>query len=245
MVTASRKTAAFMFSSIFLIALFVGFYSYAVHSNMDFWVKNKLIITRVKTFDKVVALTFDDGPDPGRTDAVLQSLAKHHAKATFFVMGNKAEAHPKLLAKIVGGGHEVGNHSYSHKDFNHMSGDTIRGEIRHTNDIIFKLTAQRPILFRPPGGYLSNELIGICQEEKVVVAYWSWETDSKDWRNGNSSQYISQHICKHIAPGQVIILHDGCANSMETARAVELLLQELSKQGYRFVTMSELIKLEK
>ncbi len=239
-----KKTAGFMFSGILLIGLFIGFYNFALHENMNYWVKNKMVITRVRTSDKVVALTFDDGPDPGKTDAVLQNLSKYHARATFFVMGNKAEAHPALLQKIVNNGHEIGNHSYSHKAFNTMNGSMLRNEISRTNDIIYKITGQKPVLFRPPGGYLSNELIRITEQEKVKIAYWSWETDSKDWRNGNSAQHIAGHIGSHIAPGQIIILHDGCQNSMETAQAVDLLLSELHKQGYRFVTMSELINLE-
>lgn len=239
-----KRTAGLMFSGILFISLFIGFYNFAVHENMDYWVKNKIVITRVKTSEKVAALTFDDGPDPGNTDIVLKTLKKHNAKATFFVMGNKAEAHPELLQQMIEDGHEIGNHSYSHKAFNNMKKDMIRQEISHTNGIIYKITAQKPIWFRPPGGYLSYELIKITDQEKVKIAYWSWETDSKDWK-GSSSQSIANHICKHISPGQIIILHDGCTNGLKTAKAVDLMLTDLSKQGYRFVTMSELMKLEK
>lgn len=244
MTKLKKRLAGIILGGVLFTGLFFGFYSFALHENMDYWVKNKTVITRVKTNDKVVALTFDDGPDHGKTDAVLKHLQEHHAKATFFVMGNKAEAHPELLQKMVQQGHEIGNHSYSHKPFNRMSNDKIRAEIRHTNDIIYKITAQKPVLFRPPGGYLSNMLIKITKQEKVTIAYWSWETDSKDWK-GASSKKIANHICSHIAPGQIIILHDGCENSMATAAAVDILLDDLGKQGYRFVTMSELIKLEK
>lgn len=233
-----------MFSGILFAGLFIGFYNFALHVNMDYWVKNHLVITRVNTKDKVVALTFDDGPDGAKTAAVLKSLAKYQVHATFFVVGSKAEAQPDLLKKIVHDGHELGNHSYSHKDFNHMSGAVICNEIRSTSNIITKITGQKPVLFRPPGGYLSNELIRITQAEKVKIAYWSWETDSKDWKDNRSSKEIARHLCSHIAPGQIIILHDGCSNSMATAQAVDLMLAELSKQGYRFVTMTELINLE-
>lgn len=240
-----KKTAAgFMFSGILFVGMFVGFYNFALHENMDYWVKNKIVITRVNTGEKVAALTFDDGPDPGITDKILKSLKKHNAQATFFVMGNKAEAHPKLLQQMVEDGHEVGNHSYSHKAFNNMSGEMIRHEIEHTNNIIHKITAQKPILFRPPGGYLSYELVKICDQEKVKIAYWSWETDSKDWK-GKSAKSIADHIIKHIVPGQIILLHDGGSNGLATAQAVDLLLTDLTKQGYRFVTMSKLMKLEK
>jgi peptidoglycan/xylan/chitin deacetylase (PgdA/CDA1 family) len=233
----------FMFTGFFLIGLLVGFYKFALHSNMEYWVKNHLVINRVNTSEKAVALTFDDGPDPATTPAVLASLDKHDVKATFFVVGNRAEANPKLLKKIVTAGHELGNHSYSHKDFNKVDGAGIRSEIVRTNEIIEKLTGQKAILFRPPGGYLSNEMIRITQEEKVKVAYWSWETDSKDWRNRNS-QYIADYVTDHIAPGQIIILHDGGNNGLTTARAVDLMISQIEKKGYRFMTMGELMKLE-
>lgn len=234
-----------MFSGILFVGLFIGFYNFALHANMNYWVKNHLVITRVNTDEKVVALTFDDGPDAKTTAAVLNSLDKHHVKATFFVVGSRAKGQAKLLKKMAQDGHEISNHSYSHKSFNNKSGAEIRNEIRMTNALIYKTTGQKPILFRPPGGYLSNELIRISQEEKIKVAYWSWQTDSKDWKNGRSASQISSHICSHIAPGQIIILHDGCSNSMATAQAVDSLLTELQKQGYRFVTMSALMDLEK
>lgn len=244
MVKRRRITFGFMFSGILFVGLFIGFYNFALHVNMDYWVKNHLVITRVNTKDKVVALTFDDGPDAKTTSEVLKSLARHNARATFFIVGCKIKDQTDLVKKMASGGHEVSNHSYSHKDFNHMSGDEIRNEIRITNNLIYKITGQKPGLFRPPGGYLSNELIRITQKEKIKVAYWSWETDSKDWKNSRSARAIADHICNHIAPGQIIILHDGCTNSMNTAAAVDLMLTELSKQGYRFVTMTELINLE-
>lgn len=233
----------FMFTGIFLFGLLVGFYKFALHSNMEYWVKNHLVITRVQTNEKVVALTFDDGPDPATTPAVLENLAKHDVKATFFVVGQRAEAHPQLLKKISAAGHELGNHSYSHQDFNRVTGSEIRTEITRTNKIIEKITGQKSILFRPPGGYLSNEMIRITQEEKVKVAYWSWETDSKDWRSSNSKQ-IADFVTNHIAPGQIIILHDGGKNGLITARAVDLMIGQIKEKGYRFVTMGELMKLE-
>lgn len=232
----------FMFSGIILISLLMGFYKFALHSNMEYWVKNRLVINRVNTSEKTVALTFDDGPDPAATPAVLESLAKHDVRATFFVVGKHAKAQPELLKKMAAAGHELGNHSYSHMDFNRASGDKIREEITSTNGIIEEITGQKTRLFRPPGGYLSNEMIRITQEEKVTVAYWSWETDSKDWRNGNS-QYIADYVTKHIAPGQIIILHDGGKNGLSTARAVDLMIKQIKDKGYRFMTMSELMEL--
>lgn len=233
----------FMFAGILLFGLLVGFYKFALHSNMEYWVKNHLVITRVQTNEKTVALTFDDGPDPATTPAVLENLAKHDVKATFFVVGQRSQAHPQLLKSISAAGHELGNHSYSHPDFNRISGPEIRTEITQTNKIIEKITGQQPVLFRPPGGYLSNEMIRITQEEKVKVAYWSWETDSKDWRNNNSKS-IADYVTSHIAPGQIIILHDGGKNGLITARAVDLMITQIKEKGYRFVPMGELMKLE-
>ena len=119
--TIRKRTAGL--GLVFILALMVlGITSYtmAKHPNMDSWKKERVLIDRVETDKKVVALTFDDGPDPQFTPPLLDVLKKHNARATFFVMGNKAEAHPQILKRMAAEGHEIGNHSYSHPDFNNL-----------------------------------------------------------------------------------------------------------------------------
>lgn len=241
----NKRHLTFMFTGLFFLGLSLGAYRLAAHPEMKHWEEQKLVISRVQTNEKVVALTFDDGPDPKHTPVVLDSLNKKNAKATFFVMGNKAEKNPELLKEMVAAGHEIGNHSYSHADYRNKNHQYLENDIKETNDLIFRLTASKPVLFRPPGGFLSHELIEITQKNGLTVAYWSYETDSKDWVNGKSAESIANHIVRKIKPGQIIILHDGCPNGMQTAHAVSIILDRLSSEGYRFVTMSELINLGK
>jgi peptidoglycan/xylan/chitin deacetylase (PgdA/CDA1 family) len=233
----------FVFAGVFLLGF--GTFNVALHPNMNKWKQEKAVVTLVKTSEKAVALTFDDGPDPLRTPAVLDSLNKHNAHATFFVVGNRAEKQPELLQIMASQGHEIANHSYSHSysRFKSNKEDIFKEEIGETSSIINKITSQNPVLFRPPGGYLSDNLVSLTKQDNIIIAYWTWQQDSKDWKSGNSGSSIANHIIKNIAPGQIILLHDGADNGLETAKAVDILLERLTKEGYRFVTMSELIKL--
>ncbi|HHW60739.1 MAG TPA: polysaccharide deacetylase family protein [Syntrophomonadaceae bacterium] len=241
-----KRSILFFFGGILFIGISFGVYQLAAHPEMQNWVQKKLVITHIKTDKKVAALTFDDGPDPDTTPLVLDALKKHDAKATFFVMGKRAEEHPDILQRIAAEGHEIGNHSYSHAHYKKYNDKKfLLDEIRRTNRIIYSITAQHPQYFRPPGGYLSYDLIDISKEEGLTIAYWTSIQDSKDWVEGKSAERIAAYVIKHIRPGQIILLHDGCSNGHQTARAVDLILEELKQEGYSFVSFSELMNLEK
>jgi peptidoglycan/xylan/chitin deacetylase (PgdA/CDA1 family) len=240
-----KKFLGLTFTSLFILGISFGTYNIATHVNMNKWKQEKLVITVVQTSQKAVTLTFDDGPDPERTPAVLDSLRKHNVHATFFVVGNRAEKEPQLLQKMAEQGHEIANHSYSHNYsvFRSDKTEIFKEEIDKTSTLIEEITSQKPVLFRPPGGYLSNNLVNLIKHEQLTIAYWTWQQDSKDWKVGTSANTIANHIIKNIQPGQIILLHDGASNGLETAEAVDILLDKLIKEGYRFLTMSELIKL--
>lgn len=239
-----RKSVSILIMGIFILGITFGAYQYALHPNMSNWKKEKVVITDVNITDKVIAFTFDDGPDPINTPLVLDALKRHNAKATFFILGIRAERYPLLVKQMAAEGHELGNHSYSHPDFNNKSNEFMLEEIRITSDIIYKLTGQVPPLFRPPGGFLSYNMVELVKDEGLTIAYWTYQQDSKDWR-GIKAKQIANHIESRIKPGQIIILHDGAPNGAETAKALDLLIPELKKEGYKFVTVSELIKLGK
>jgi peptidoglycan/xylan/chitin deacetylase (PgdA/CDA1 family) len=239
-----KRTLHLMWASVLFIGISIGVLNFGLHPNMHIWKKEKIVITDVATDKKIVALTFDDGPDPTFTPIVLDVLEKYDAKATFFVLGVRAEKNPDIIKRMAREGHEVGNHSYSHRNFSKRnSKDDMLMEIKQANDIIYRLSGQKSILFRPPGGYLSDALIDIIRKEKITIAYWSYIQDSKDWK-GYKAERIAAHLVKNIKPGQIIILHDGCSNGMQTAKAVNIALDRLTREGWRFVTVSELIDQE-
>lgn len=231
----------YFFSSFFILSIGLILFTYGYHPKFKDWVEEKIIISEVNTEKKVVALTFDDGPHPENTTLVLDNLKKHNAKATFFVLGTNIKKYPTLIKRIVAEGHEIGNHSYSHANFNNLELNLMKEEIVKTNKLIEEFTKQKCIFFRPPGGYLSYALVDISRKENITIAYWSYIQDSKDWQ-GHSASKIAQHIVKNIKPGQIIILHDGPPNGYETAKSIDILISDLKKDGYEFVTMSELIK---
>ncbi|QGT99741.1 Putative polysaccharide deacetylase [Candidatus Syntrophocurvum alkaliphilum] len=242
MLFIKSKAITFFISGILFISLCLAVFNFGAHPYFQNWKKEKVLITEVKTEKKAVSLTFDDGPDPINTPVVLDNLKKHNAKATFFVMGSRAEKYPDILKRIASEGHEIGNHSYSHVDFNHKDNKFLLNEIERTNAIIYQITRQKPSLFRPPGGYLSYALVELTKDKDITIAYWTYKQDSKDWRGVRANQ-IANHIIKNIEPGQIIILHDGTPNGLETAKAVDILVEKLSNDGYEFVTMSELIRI--
>ena len=127
--------------------------------------------------DKVVALTFDDGPNPSSTGEILDALKEYGGHATFFVLGERAEQFPSTIKKIYDGGNEIGNHSYGHPDFKNLSTEDMLQEIEKTNDSVFKAVGARPILVRPPYGSITPELADTIGRACVL-----WTVDPEDWK---------------------------------------------------------------
>jgi peptidoglycan/xylan/chitin deacetylase (PgdA/CDA1 family) len=238
-----KRTVALFCSGILFLGLSLGTMQFAMHPSMKKWQAENIVISKVNTTKKVVALTFDDGPDPLTTPAVLDALKKNNVKATFFVLGAKVEKSPQLAQRIVAEEHEIGGHGYAHADYNRHDIEYIHNDINKTNQIIFQTCKIYPLLFRPPGGYLSEDMVDLIKKEKLTIAYWTYQTDSKDWKAGVSANKIAGHIINNIDPGQIIILHDGGGNALQTAKALNIFIPILKEQGYQFVTVSELISM--
>lgn len=246
MVIVLRKRNITWFLSVMLLfGVSWSGYHLAMHPAMQKWQQERILISKVQTDEKIVALTYDDGPDPTNTPAVLDALKKHHVHATFFVLGKRAAANPEIIKRMQHEGHELGNHGYSHPDYNKYNKAGIADDITKTSTAIRKISGKNPAWFRPPGGYLSYDMVDICRKHKLTIAYWTYQQDSKDWRNGVQGAQIAGHIIQHLEPGQIIVLHDGAPNGLQTARATDMVLSSLEKQGYRVVTMSELVKVGK
>lgn len=196
---------------------------------------------------KLVALTFDDGPDPNQTPEILDLLKKYDAKATFFVLGKKAALHPELLKREAAEGHEIANHTYNHIYFNNkIPMGKLEKEISDTHDVIAKYSGQKPHLFRPPGGMYNERMIQVAKEKGYLVVLWSWHQDTKDWRSPGVN-YIVRKVLNNIRGGDIILFHDlveGPRHS-QTIEALKTILPALQEKGYTFVTVSQLVETNK
>lgn len=194
---------------------------------------------RARGAGRRVALTFDDGPDPQRTPAVLDLLARQGVRATFFVVGARAEAHPELVRRMAAEGHVVGNHSYTHSwRFPLRSlGRTVE-ELRRTGEVLHRITGRQPRLFRPPFG-VTNPTIARAVR-RLGLDPVGWSIRSLDTM-GQSPERVAARILRRLHPGAVILLHDRCAGS---ERLVGLLVEGLRSRGLEPVTLPELFDIE-
>lgn len=192
---------------------------------------------------KQVALTFDDGPDNHFTLQILDILKKNNVKATFFIVGENAKAHPEVVKRIIREGHAIGNHSWDHPDFPKISTEKITEEIRKTQDELNSIVGFRPAMFRPPYGAVNSSDNAIITSMGLNIIDWS--VDTKDWA-GASPQQILNEVKKELQPGGIILQH--CAggkkgNLSNTVAALEQMIPLLKKEGYTFVTVPKLLSL--
>lgn len=195
-------------------------------------------ISKMPTNHKVVALTFDDGPDRRTTPEVLAVLREKKVHATFFVIGENAERYPNLLAEEVRDGHEIGNHSFDHKALPRLSEAMIDQELERTEKAITSI-APKPLLFRPPGGKLDNKVLAAAQNKGYTTVMWS--VDPRDWRKPSVEKLVNS-ILQEVKPGSIILLHDGKYPS-PTPQAVAIVIDRLRDAGYELVTVSELLQI--
>ena len=185
--------------------------------------------------DKVVALTFDDGPSK-YTNKILDVLKKYDACGTFFLIGNKVDFYGDVLKRMLLEGSEIGNHSYDHKLLTRLSKADFQKEISKTQDAIKKVTGFTPTLFRPTYGGYTNILKSYTDLKFVL-----WDVDSRDWQVKTKDKII-KNILPNVKSGSIILMHD---NHEYSLNALEDVLKSLKNQGYKFVTVSELLELKK
>ncbi|WP_110932220.1 polysaccharide deacetylase family protein [Paenibacillus bouchesdurhonensis] len=198
------------------------------------------IVWEVPTEDKCIALTFDDGPDHRQTAQILDVLDQYNAKATFFVVGERVERYPEIVQMQLARGHEVGNHSYRHPLFRGMSKGNMQNELSKTQQAIFQATGYKSVLFRPPGGFYNEALINVSKQNDLKFILWSWHQDTKDWKAPGVDKIVKR-VLTGTRSGDIVLMHDFVANSTQTIEALKQILPELKKQGYSFVTVSELL----
>ena len=185
-----------------------------------------------------IAMTFDDGPSATLTPKLLDLLATRHIKVTFFVIGENVAEHPEIVARAAREGHEIGNHSWSHPNFGKMSDDNVRSQLRRTDDAIRSAMGNRPTLMRPPYGSITAREKHWIHDEfgyRIIL----WDVDPYDWKRPGPA-VVRNRILKETQPGSIVLSHDIHPGTIE---AMPSTLDALEAKGFKFVTVSELIRM--
>ncbi len=200
--------------------------------------KQNITFNSVHTDGPYIAMTFDDGPSATLTPKLLDLLAARHIKATFFVIGENVAEHPEIVERAAREGHEIGNHSWSHPNFGKMSEESVRSQLRRTDDAIKNATGKRPTLMRPPYGSITDREKHWIHDEfgyQIIL----WDVDPYDWRRPGPA-VVRNRILKETQPGSIVLSHHIHPGTIE---AMPSTFDALEAKGFRFVTVSELIQM--
>ena len=197
------------------------------------------VLARLDTHDRSVALTFDDGPNPGATPAILESLARAGVKATFFILGRHAQRWPDLVRRVRDEGHTVGNHGYHHRKLHFKGPGYVREDLSLGTETIERACGERPRLFRAPHGFRSPWVNAVARSLGQRVVGWSlgvWDSA----RPG--ADIIARRTIDGARNGSILLLHDGDGYDPEgdrrqTAQALPAICDGLRERGFRFVTV--------
>lgn len=221
------------------VLLYLGLLLWCMSASAMAGLKPEKPIRFIQTQEKVVALTFDDGPSVPYTEQILDILDKHKVKGTFYVLGVNIKTYPYIVKRIIQNGHELGNHSMNHDHLKKKSVQFIENDINQVDQLIRKQGYQGAITFRSPFGQVSDNIqqaVNNLNKKNVLFSYLS-----EDWE-GPPAKVIHDRIMKRIRPGFIITLHDGGKRRRSTVEATEMLIVSLKQQGYQFVSVQELLK---
>ena len=229
---------AIAFFSILVIFLWRLYFLFFQHFSF------KNVIFKAKTKDKILVLTFDDGPNPKTTLKILEILKKYNLKATFFQIGQNIEKFPHLTEKIYKEGHIIGNHLFRHKFFTLLSSELFEKELIKTQELITKIIKKRPRFFRPPYLFLFPPVLKIVQKHNLILV------GSTVFSTFEPSQppalLMSSEILFLLSPGSILTLHEGqdiqLKDYKETTKALEKLIPKILKKGYKILPLSEILK---
>jgi peptidoglycan-N-acetylglucosamine deacetylase len=183
-----------------------------------------------------IAMTFDDGPSAVLTPKLLDLLAAHHIKATFFVIGENVAEHPEIVARAAREGHEIASHSWSHPNLAKMSQESVRSQLQRTDDAIKSATGKSPTLLRPPYGSITEREKRWIHDEfgyDIIL----WDVDPLDWKRPGPA-VVRNRILTETRPGSIVLSHDIHPGTVE---AMPSTFDELEAKGFKFVTVSELL----
>ena len=179
----------------------------------------------------MVALTFDDGPLTDVDNRILDSLAQHGGKATFFMVGDRVASRAAVVKRMAAEGHELANHTLNHKYLNKLSEAEVRAQVQQCNDVIESVSGVRPTIMRLPGG-IHNASI----RANVQMPMIQWSIDTLDWKTRNADKTVAA-VVGQVKDGDIVLMHDLYSS---TGEAAERIIAELTNQGYQLVTVSEL-----
>ena len=223
------------FSTIFALVLLVT----GVRTGASGYWEGNVVVSKAVEGKKRIALTFDDGPHPGRTPEILDLLDQYGIKATFFVVGENAAAYPDIIQREITEGHELGNHRDTHKMLKNASSAEIEQQICSVEDRLLEIGEYRPKLLRPPGGLYNQNVLDFAQENCYTVVLWS--IDTRDWAHTPSDK-ITDSVKKEAKNGDIVLMHDYIGGASPTLKALQKLIPYLIDEGFEFVTVSELVE---
>jgi len=200
--------------------------------------ESSITFSSVHVDEPYIAMTFDDGPSATLTPKLLDILAAHHIKATFFVIGENVAQHPEIVARAAREGHEIGNHSWSHPNLAKMSDAGVRNQLQRTDDAIKSATGSHPTFLRPPYGSITEREKRWIHDEfgyRIIL----WDVDPYDWKRPGPA-IVRNRILKETRPGSIVLSHDIHPGTIE---AMPSTFDELQAKGFKFVTVSELIRM--
>lgn len=202
-------------------------------------------VYRVRTDQKKVAITFDDGPSPVWTPKILDELKKAGIKATFFMIGHHVQKYPDIARRIAQEGHTIGNHGYAHSVLLYYTLAEIEEEIKYTEHVIREITGKTTKIFRPPKAWLNKGIKEKIRSLGYAIVLWS--LNSKDWVSFNHKHMV-RYLSRNIKNGDILLFHDSGnvwttegGNRTQTVKAISLLARTLKEKGFEFVSVEELM----
>ncbi|MEN3940747.1 polysaccharide deacetylase family protein [Prosthecobacter sp. SYSU 5D2] len=200
----------------------------------------KISYSQVNITEKVVAMTFDDGPHPSLTPKLLDILKERNIKCTFFVIGKQVKMYPAIIKRMIAEGHEVANHTWTHASLTSRSDAQIRSELQQSEDALVSVANYRPQLIRPPYGAINTRIKQLMFSE-FGYSTIMWSVDPQDWRRPGVS-VVTSRLVNGAHPGAIMLAHD---IHPPTIQAMPGMFDQLLAKGYQFVTVSQLLNMEK
>lgn len=183
-----------------------------------------------------VALTFDDGPDPHYGPVIAGILKDRQVPATFFLVGTRVKQYPEVTRLLARDGFELANHTYDHQSLPALKPHEIANELRLCDRNIFEVTGQHTTLMRPPGVQYNDKVLSVAKALNYVTV--SWTVGAHDYETGTTAAFIKERVLGRTAPGAIILLHQ---DTPATAEALPVIIDGLRAQGYKFVTVTQML----